>query len=111
MTDRIRTVTSVTFEDQVLHADGPVVAEFMSYGCSFCRALEPVLQRVAETVGPTETIVRVNVPIEPELAARYHIDGTPTLVMFHGGKEIGRVEGVEPDASALLTAVTQPFEA
>jgi thioredoxin 1 len=109
--DSILTVTGATFEEQVLKADGRVVAEFMSYGCSYCRALEPVLQRVAEAVGPAVTIVRVNVPVEQALAARYNIDGTPTLVMFRDGAEIGRVEGLEPDMSTVLAAVTQPFEA
>jgi thioredoxin 1 len=108
--DRIRTATSSTFEEQVLKAEGPVVAEFMSYGCSHCRALEPVLQQVAETMGPAETIFRVNVPVEQELATMYDIDGTPTLVMFLGGQEVGRVEGPSPTLSTLLVAVTQPFE-
>ncbi len=107
--DWIRTVTSETFDEQVLNAVGPVVAEFMSYGCSYCRTLEPVLQRVAETVGPAETIFRVNVPIEQKLAASYDIRGTPTLVMFLGGQEMGRVEAPDPSLSTVLTAVTQPF--
>jgi thioredoxin 1 len=106
----IRTVTNSTFEELVLNAQGPVVAEFMSYGCSFCRALEPILQQVAKTVGPTEVIFRVNVPLEQELAANYHVEGTPTLVMFRGGQEVGRVEGPTPNVSTVLAAVTQPFE-
>jgi thioredoxin 1 len=110
-TDWIRTVTNATFEEEVLNAGGPVVAEFMSYGCPHCRVLEPILQQVAETVGPAETIFRVNVPVEQELAASYHVDGTPTLVMFLGGREMGRVEGPTPMMSTVLAAVTQPFEA
>jgi thioredoxin-like negative regulator of GroEL len=82
----------------------------MSHGCSHCRALEPVLQQAAKTMRPAETIFRVNVPVEQELATRYDIDGTPTLVMFLGGQEVGRVEGPSPTLSTLLVAVTQPFE-
>jgi thioredoxin 1 len=108
--DRIRTASSLTFEEQVLNAHGPVVAEFMSYGCSYCRALEPILQQVAETVGPHEMIFRVNVPVERKLATRYHVRATPTLVMFLNGQEMGRVEAPHPIMSTLLAAVTQPFE-
>jgi thioredoxin-like negative regulator of GroEL len=107
--DRILTVTSSTFEERVLNAEGPIVAEFMSYGCTHCRTMEPILQQVAGMVEPDETIVRVNIAVEQALAASYGIRGTPTLIMFLGGRELARVEGPSPDVSAVLAAVTQPF--
>jgi thioredoxin-like negative regulator of GroEL len=108
--DRILTVTSKTFEELVLDAEGPVVAEFMSYGCSHCRAMEPVLQQVAGMVEPEETVVRVNVAVEHALATSYDIQATPTFIMFLGGRELTRVEGPSPDVSTVLAALTQPFE-
>jgi thioredoxin 1 len=108
--DRIRTVTGGTFEELVLDAEGPVVAEFMSYGCAHCRVMEPILQRVARLVEPDETIVRINIAVEQRLAASYAVEGTPTLVMFLDGREVSRVEGPRPDVSTVLAAVTQPFE-
>ncbi len=44
-----------------------------------------------------ENIFRVNVAVEPEIADRYDIQGTPTLIMFLDGKEVGRVEGPSPE--------------
>jgi len=108
--DRIRTVTGGTFEELVLDAEGPVVAEFMSYGCAHCRVMEPILQQVARLVEPDETIVRINIAVEQRLAASYAVEGTPTLVMFLDGREVSRVEGPRPDVSTVLAAVTQPFE-
>ena len=108
--DRIRTVTGGTFEELVLDAEGPVVAEFMSYGCAHCRVMEPILQQVARLVEPDETIVRINIAGEQRLAASYAVEGTPTLVMFLEGREVGKVEGPRPDVSTVLAAVTQPFE-
>jgi thioredoxin 1 len=108
--DRIRTVTGGTFEELVLDAEGPVVAEFMSYGCAHCRVMEPILQQVARLVEPDETIVRINIAVEQQLAASYAVEGTPTLVMFLDGREVARVEGPRPDVSTVLAAVTQPFE-
>jgi thioredoxin 1 len=105
----IATVTGDTFASTVLGGHGPIVVEFMSYGCSHCRALEPVLRDVANMKGADETFLRVNVAIEPDLSETYAIDGTPTLVMFLNGSVVGRVEGPHPAVASILQAVTEPF--
>jgi thioredoxin 1 len=107
---KIQTVTSSTFTRLVLEAEGPIVVEFMSYGCAHCRTIEPVLEQVAEMVKTQELIFRVNIAIEQELAGSYQIQGTPSLIMFFNGNEVGRVEGPAPTVSSVLSAVTQPFE-
>jgi thioredoxin 1 len=107
--DPIPAITAEEFESQVLQAQGPVVVEFMSYSCAHCRAIESVLQQVAQMVRPQQQMLRVNVALDPDLSASYGVQGTPTLVMFMKGQEVGRVEGPPPDEAGLLAAVTQPF--
>ena len=109
--DAVRTVTSETFKALVLDEDGPIAVEFMSYGCAFCRELEPILQQVAETLASRgEQVFRVNVAAEETLAQTFEITGTPTFVMFLGGTEVGRAEGPHPTDSSVMTALTRPFE-
>ena len=107
--DPIPTLDAAAFEARVLQGHGPIAVEFMSYSCAHCGAMEPVLQQVAETLRSRESIFRVNVAVELDLAATYGIQGTPTLVMFADGQEVGRAEGPDPDARTLLEAVTAPF--
>ena len=107
---RMRMLTSASFDPLVLQGEGPIAVEFMSYGCAHCRAIEPILQQVAEMVKGKEKIFQVNVAVEQGLAESFEIQGTPTLVMFLNGQEAGRVEGAPPNVSSVLTAVTQPFE-
>jgi thioredoxin 1 len=107
--DRIRTVTASTFEGLVLKGEGPIVDEFMSYGCAHCGVIEPDLQQVAEIVESTEKIFRVNIAVDRELADVYEIQGTPTLVMFLNGAVVGREEGPSPDVSNILAVVSQPY--
>jgi thioredoxin 1 len=109
-TDAIPTVTGETFDSMVLNGQGPIAVEFMSYGCAYCAQIEPVLQQVAETVKSQEQVFRVNIGIEHGLAEQYEISGTPTLVMFLDGNEVGRVEGPPPVAASLLADITAPFE-
>jgi len=108
--DRIRTVTSRDFQQLVLQGKGRSVVEFMSYGCVHCREMEPALQQVAKMVRTDEEIFRVNTAMEPELAESLRIVGTPTLVMFLDGREVGRDEGPPPTVSGVLAALTQAFE-
>jgi thioredoxin 1 len=107
---RIRTVTSATFNRSVLEGNGPIVVEFMSYGCVHCREMEPVLQQVAEMLKSKEEIFRVNTAVEQELSDSYQVQGTPTLIMFLQGREVGRFEGPPPTVESILAAVTRPFE-
>jgi thioredoxin 1 len=108
--DQIRTVTSGTYKELVLEGKGPIVVEFMSYGCVHCRALEPILRQVAEMLKSKEEIFRVNTAVEQDLADSYEVQGTPTLIMFLQGREVGRAEGPSPTVASVLAAVTQPFE-
>ena len=108
--DRIATVTSESFDALVLNGQGPIVVEFMSYSCSHCAQIEPVLQQLAERLQSQETILRVNTGLESALSEQYQITGTPTLVMFLDGAEVGRAEGPPPELSRLMSVVTEPFE-
>jgi len=108
--DAIPSLDAAGFEARVLQGQGPIAVEFMSYSCAHCGEMEPVLQQVAETLRSREPIFRVNVAVELELASTYEIEGTPTLVMFSDGQEVGRSEGPDPDEATVMEAVTAPFE-
>jgi thioredoxin 1 len=108
--DHLGTATGATFRSLVLEGKGPIAVEFMSYGCAHCRVLEPILQQVAEGLSSRVAIFRVNIARDPELAEAWQIEGTPTLLMFLDGQQVGRIEGPHPTVSSLLGAVTQPFQ-
>lgn len=105
----ISTVDAANFGAEVLQGSGPIAVEFMSYSCSHCGQVELPLSQVAESLRGRERIVRVNVVRDHELAERYSIHGTPTLIMFLDGEMRGRVEGPVPTVEVLLDAVTRPF--
>ena len=107
--DNIKTVTASTFTRLVLEAEGPIAVEFMSYGCGYCRAMEPALKQVAQMIWPDEKIFRVDITANPDLASEYNVGGTPTFVMFLNGEEVGRSEGPDPDLASVRDAITGPF--
>jgi thioredoxin 1 len=108
--DRIHTVTAGTFDRLILKGEKPIVIEFMSYGCAHCGVMEPSLQQVAEIIESREKIYRVNIAVGRELADRYEVLATPTLVMFLNGAVVRRDEGPSQDVANILDLVRQPYE-
>ena len=108
--DRIQPLSGDTFNAMVLKGSGPIAVEFMYYGCGYCRAVEPFLQQAAEKLDGKEQIFRVNIDAEPEISASFEVEGTPTFIMFLGGREMGRVEGIQPTLANVMGVVTQPFD-
>lgn len=107
--EKIPTVSTETFDALISKGRGPIAVEFMSYGCSHCGALEPILQQIAEMIENKAKIFRVNVEVDPELAEDYQVQATPTLIMFLNGKTVGRSDGPSPTVPSVLTAISQPF--
>jgi len=106
----IQTISGDEFTDRVLGGEGPVVVEFMSYGCRHCRYMEPVLKEIAIMLRSEVRFFRIDAAFERTLAADCAITGTPTIVMFSDGREVRRLEGPDPALESLLSSIRQPFE-
>jgi thioredoxin 1 len=83
-----------SFARDVLGASVPVVVEFGAEWCGPCRALEPLLHRLAESWGETRKVGSVDIDASPALATRYGVRSAPTVVVFAGGKEVARHVGL-----------------
>ena len=93
-TSRVRTVTEETFSDEVLNAPVPVLVDFATAWCPPCRALAPILERIAKETEGQAKVVAVSADEFPSLVARFGVRGYPTIVAFSKGKERARHLGV-----------------
>lgn len=96
----VKSIGSAEFHSQVLESDLPVVVDFYATWCPPCRALAPILQRLAVEFDGRVRFVKVDSDEEPELAGKYGVTALPTLVFIRGGNVDGAAPGL-PEESAL----------
>jgi thioredoxin 1 len=102
-------VTKDTFQTEVLESETPVIVDFWAEWCGPCRAVAPVLDRIAEE-RPEIRLVKVNIDEEQELAWRYGIQSIPTIVLFKGGEPAAAAIGAQPKTMLERNLGLQPPE-
>lgn len=99
MSDTVKVVTDASFEADVLKSDIPVLVDFWAPWCGPCRAVAPVLEKVAATYQGRVTVAKLNVDENPETSMTYGIRSIPTIALFVGGEAVDGVMGAVPAAT------------
>jgi len=83
------------FDSEVLRHPGLAVVDFWSENCAPCKQLTRVLSQLSTEIPPSVRIGTVKVTDNLELAARFGIQATPTLLFFKGGALVDSRTGVD----------------
>jgi thioredoxin 1 len=89
--------TLESFKKVVLESETPVIVDVWSPSCGPCQKMVPVLVNVATKYQGRIRIAEISTEAEPALLSGLGVRATPTLLVYEGGQEVGRMTGFRPE--------------
>jgi thioredoxin 1 len=99
-----RQITSEAFALEIVRSERPTLVDFYADWCGPCRAMEPVVDELADELQGYANVVKVNVDDSPDLAGQYGVQSIPTFIVVRDGQARERLVGIQTK-QALATAV------
>lgn len=81
--------------NDIIAAEKPTLVDFFATWCGPCRMQGPILEQVKTAVGDKASVIKIDIDKNQELAARYHVQSVPTLILFKSGEAVWRAVGVQ----------------
>jgi len=115
----IKEITASELNELLSHK-GVVLANFSTTWCGPCRAMAPIVERLAARFDGRADVVKIDGDRADELTSAYGVRGFPTFLLFADGRVVERVVGMTSETalaalidSQLATARkdSQPFVA
>jgi len=85
-----------SFDRVIGGSDVPVLVDFYADWCGPCKIMAPVLDAVAQARAGGVLVAKLDTDRNPAVARRFQIASIPTLIVFRGGREVGRELGAIP---------------
>lgn len=90
-------ITKENFEKEVKKSAVPVIIDFFADWCGPCQMMKPVFEKISDDYKGKLKFAKVNTENNPELAAKFEVQGIPCLIIANNGKEVDRIVGFMPE--------------
>lgn len=92
--DNVHVFNDLNFDEEVLKSDKPVLVDFTASWCGPCRALAPIIEQVAEELGPEAKVGKLDIDESPITAGKFGVRGVPTVMVFKAGERANQHVGL-----------------
>ena len=90
----VLTLTNENFEEEVKKSDKKVLVDFFATWCGPCKMMSPIIDEIAEELGESIKVGKVDSDENMELAEEFGIMSIPTIMIFENGQVIKTFIGV-----------------
>ena len=104
------TLNEYNFQEEILNEKGIALVDFWAPWCGPCRAMGPVVEKLAKDFSGRSKIGKVNVDDNKTLAASYEVGAIPTFLILKDREVVGRFAGAVPER-ALSNALNELLDA
>jgi len=105
----IKEITASALNELLSHK-GVVLANFSTTWCGPCRAMAPIVERLAARFDGRADVVKIDGDRADELTSAYGVRGFPTFLLFADGRVVERIVGMtsETALAALIDSQLAP---
>lgn len=90
-------ITDENFEEEVLKSDLPVVLDAWGPDCPWCLKMVPTIRILTARYEGKVKIGEFNVVESKQIARKFGIRGTPTILFLKKGVTVARFSGYQPE--------------
>ena len=97
MAGNMQEFTDANWQAEVMDSEQVVMVDFWAPWCGPCRMLAPTIEKLAADFQGRVKIGKLNTDENVDTPGSLRISSIPTVVFFQGGREVGRLVGVNPE--------------
>ena len=97
------TVTDANFSQVVEKSPVPVLLDLWAAWCGPCRTIAPTIEALARELAGKILVGKLDVDANQRTAARFGVQGIPTLLILKNGREVDRIVGAQSREAILAT--------
>ena len=78
-------ISDLSFHDDVIASEVPVLVDFWAEWCGPCKMIAPALDQIASEYSGRLKVAKLNIDENQSTPPKYGIRGIPTLMLFKNG--------------------------